>query len=61
MNIYAAVLVMGLALATAVQSKFATATWTAGFAFNWSAEDLAIQPICQDVELTVGCVLAMAN
>jgi hypothetical protein len=61
MNIYAAALVMALGLATAVQTKIAAFSWPSEFAFNWSNVESAVQPICQDAELTVGCVLAMAN
>jgi hypothetical protein len=61
MDIHEAMVLAVLALATAVEMKVATPSWPVQSAFNWSVEDLAVEPICTDVELSVGCVLAMAN
>ena len=61
MDIHEAMVLAVLALSTAVEMKVAVPARPAQPSFTWSIEQLAVQPICQDAELEIGCVLAMAN
>ena len=49
MDIHEAILLAVIALATTVEMKVATPTWQRQPGFNWTIQDLSVQPICTDV------------
>jgi hypothetical protein len=61
MNAHEAIMLAVFALVAVIEMKATGLDRPGRLSISWPVEQMTIEPICNDVELTVGCSLAAAG